>query len=60
MEAWRHRRTAYRSGRLELVGFEKDVKNPPNKRKKRKVRKKRFPSEIWATPFKGKFRWKVH
>jgi hypothetical protein len=55
-EAERARRTAYRSGRLELVGYQKD---PMFTRKTRKVLDKTNKnSQIFGTPFKGKFRWK--
>lgn len=54
LEAWRKRRTAYRSGRLELIGHER-----PTLRKKRKVKKSgEIGSALKYTPFKSNFRWK--
>jgi len=54
LEAWRKRRTAYRSGRLELVGHE-----PSPFKKKRKVKKSgEIGSALKYTPFKSNFRWK--
>ena len=55
LEAWRGRRTKYRSGRLELVGHE------PTRfgEKKRKVKKSgEIGSALKYTPFKSNFRWK--
>jgi hypothetical protein len=53
-EAWRRRRTAYRSGRLELIGHEKHRIGT-----KRKVKKKGVVgSALNYTPFKSNFRWK--
>lgn len=53
-EAWRHRRTAYRSGRLELIGHDR-----PRMGKRRKVKKKGVVgSALSYTPFKSNFRWK--
>jgi hypothetical protein len=56
-EAPRKRRTAYRSGRLELIGYKK----PRFRKPKRKVSpegKRKLRSPITGTPMKGKFRWK--
>lgn len=54
LEAWRKRRTAYRSGRLELIGHER-----PQLRRKRKVKKTgEIGSALKYTPFKSNFRWK--
>jgi hypothetical protein len=54
LEAWRKRRTAYRSGRLELIGHE-----PSPFKRKRKVKKSgENGSALKYTPFKSNFRWK--
>ena len=50
------RRTSYRSGRLELIGFDK--KSNPFRRQLRFVRDKN-KSQLLYTPFKGNFRWKM-
>jgi hypothetical protein len=55
VEAPRLRKTAYRSGRLELLGFKK---NPF--KKKRKVKHMVFQPTTFRTPFKGVFRWKKY
>ena len=49
----RKRRTAYRSGRLELIGFKS-----ARLLKKRKVKKK--PKILDRTPMRGKFRWRIY
>ena len=59
-ESPRKRRTAYRSGRLEVIGYKPEIPGK-KKRTKRSVsdegrRKRRSP--LSGTPFKGKFRWK--
>ena len=59
-EAPRKRRTAYRSGRLELIGYKVDVPGK-EKRTSRKVSregKRKGRSPLNHTPFKGNFRWK--
>jgi hypothetical protein len=54
-EAWRNRRTAYSSGRKEVIGYEGNTE----KRKTRKVKKK-TRSKLAFTPMRGKFRWLKH
>jgi len=54
LEAWRKRRTAYRSGRLELIGYERSRLG-----KRRKIKKSgETGSALNYTPFKSNFRWK--
>lgn len=56
-EAPRRRRTAYSSGRRELIGY-KTAKLAPPKRKVSAEGKRKRRSPLTGTPFKGKFRWK--
>ena len=59
-EAPRKRRTAYRSGRLELIGYKSDIpgKDKKTKRKVSDEGKRKGRSPIARTPFRGSFRWK--
>jgi len=59
-EAPRKRRTAYRSGRLELIGYDPKIPGRKNKtaRKVSPEGKRKGRSPISKTPFKGSFRWK--
>lgn len=57
-EAPRKRRTAYRSGRLELIGYKGLRRLKKSKRKVSSEGKRKLRSPITGTPFKGNFRWK--
>ena len=58
-EAPRQRRTAYRSGRRELIGYHPDIPGRETKTKRRVSKGgKRKAGILTRTPFQGKFRWK--
>lgn len=53
-ENWRYRRTAYPSGRKEVIGYEG---NPMKAERNKKPRYKKKPQSVLSgTPFKGRFR----